>query len=271
MTQKVLDYSYARFSPAQVHSLGAVAVCRYLTVVTPNTKGKLLTHPEAEGFSAAGISLVSVFEFDTNDALGGHQQGKEYATLAHEQHTAAGGPSGRPIYFGVDFDTPDHAPGLPNTPEHALAKLGSIAEYFQGCNDVLGSHLTGAYGGYWVIKRLFEANLISWGWQTASWSKGLRYPRAALYQTDFLGSYDVSFSDASDFGQWRIGWRPGDTTSGVHPVVPAAGVWHTVKPGDTLSALAAAYGTTVQAIAALNPGLITDVNHIEVGWNIRIK
>jgi len=29
--------------------------------------------------------------------------------------------------------------------------------------------------------------------------------------------------------------------------------------------------TTVEAIAALNPGLITDVNHIEVGWNIRVK
>ena len=49
MTQKVLDYSYARFSPAQVHSLGAVAVCRYLTVVTPNTKGKLLTHAGGRG------------------------------------------------------------------------------------------------------------------------------------------------------------------------------------------------------------------------------
>jgi hypothetical protein len=27
----------------------------------------------------------------------------------------------------------------------------------------------------------------------------------------------------------------------------------------------------VQAIAALNPSLITDVDHIEVGWNIRVK
>jgi LysM repeat protein len=57
----------------------------------------------------------------------------------------------------------------------------------------------------------------------------------------------------------------------VTPKLPATQVWHTVKPGDTLSALAAAYGTTVQAIAALNPGLITNVNVIDVGWNIRIK
>jgi hypothetical protein len=44
-----------------------------------------------------------------------------------------------------------------------------------------------------------------------------------------------------------------------------------VKPGETLSALAVAFGTTWQASAALNPDLITDVNHIEVGWNIRVK
>jgi len=68
MTQKVLDYSYARFTPAQVHNLGAVAVCRYLTVVNPSTSGKLLTRAEAAGMSAAGIGLVSVFEFDSKDA-----------------------------------------------------------------------------------------------------------------------------------------------------------------------------------------------------------
>jgi nucleoid-associated protein YgaU len=271
MSHKVLDYSFARFSPAQVHSLGAVAVCRYLTVVTPDTAGKLLTRGEAERLSAAGIGIVSVFEFGAKDAMGGHHQGKEYATLAHEQHTAAGGPSGRPIYFAVDFDTPDFASHLPNTPEHALAKLGPIAEYFRGCNDALGTHLTGCYGGYWVIKRLFEANLISFGWQTVAWSGGQRYPRIDLYQTGFHGSYDVNFTESGDFGQWRIGWRPGDTPSHVHPTIPNGKVWHKVKPGDTLSALAAAFGTTVEAIAALNRDLITDVNHIEVGWNIRIK
>ena len=73
------------------------------------------------------------------------------------------------------------------------------------------------------------------------------------------------------FGQWRIGWRPGDEPSDVQPVTPTTQVWHKVQPGDTLSGLARAYGTTVQAIAALNPGLITDVDHIEVGWHIRVK
>jgi len=272
VSHKVLDYSFARFSGAQVHDLGAVAVCRYLTVINPETEGKLLTHAEAKGLSAAGIGIVSTFEYQAGDALGGYQQGKEYAALAQQQHTAVGGPAGRPIYFGVDFDVPDYAPHLPNTPEHAHAKLGTIADYFHGINDTLGGpHLTGCYGGYWVIKRLFEAGLIGQGWQTVAWSAGQRYPRAALLQNGFFGSYDVSFADVADFGQWRIGWRPGDPGTGVQPSVPETHVWHKVKPGDTLTALASAYGTSVQAIAALNPDRITDVNRIDVGWNIRIK
>jgi LysM repeat protein len=272
VSHKVLDYSYARFSGKQLHDMGAVAVGRYLTVVTPETKAKLLTRAEANGLSEAGIGIVSTFEYQGSDALGGYQQGKEYAALAHEQHTAVGGPAGRPIYFGVDFDTPDFAPHLPNTPENAHAKLGAIGHYFQGINDTLGGpHLTGAYGGYWVIKRLFEAGLIGWGWQTVAFSGGQRYPRAAMLQNGFFGSYDVNSADTDDFGQWRISWQPGAPGAGGVPAIPATQVWHKVKPGDTLTALAAAYGTTVQAIAALNPGLITDVNVIDVGWNIRIK
>jgi len=271
MSHKVLDYSFARFSGAQIPNLGAVAVCRYLTVATPDTRGKLLPPAEAEGLSAAGVGIVSCFEFGQKDALGGYHQGKEYAALAHEQHTAAGGPAGRPIYFAVVVDVLEYESHLPNTPEHALAKLGPIGDYFRGCHDTLGNHLTGGYGGFWVIKRLFEAGLISFGWQTVAWSGGQRYPRAALYQTGFHQAYDENFTDAADFGQWRIGWRPGDAPSDVHPVIPQTNVWHKVKPGDTLSALASAFGTSVQAIAALNRDLIKDVNHIEVGWNIRIK
>ena len=76
----------------------------------------------------------------------------------------------------------------------------------------------------------------------------------------------MNLVEVGDFGQWRIDWQPGETPSDVQPVIPETNVWHKVKPGDTLTALASAYGTSVQAIAALNPDLITDVNHIEVGW-----
>ena len=181
MSHKVIDYSFARFSAQQLHDMGAVAVCRYLTVVTPQTKGKLLTRGEADGLSAGGLGIASTFEFQEHDALGGYQKGKEYAALALEQPAAAGGPAGLLIYFGVDFDTTDYPAKLPNTPGNARAKLGAIANYFHGINDILGGpHLTGAYGGYWVIKRLFEAGLIGLGWQTAAWSAAAVPARGAV-------------------------------------------------------------------------------------------
>lgn len=48
-------------------------------------------------------------------------------------------------------------------------------------------------------------------------------------------------------------------------------VYYTVKSGDTLSAIANKYNTSVAAIQKLNSSLIKDVNHIETGWKIRVK
>jgi GH25 family lysozyme M1 (1,4-beta-N-acetylmuramidase) len=47
--------------------------------------------------------------------------------------------------------------------------------------------------------------------------------------------------------------------------------YYTVRSGDTLSAIARKYGTTVTAIQKLNPSLIRNVNQIRVGWKIRVK
>ncbi|MQN00507.1 MAG: LysM peptidoglycan-binding domain-containing protein [bacterium LCO1.1] len=51
----------------------------------------------------------------------------------------------------------------------------------------------------------------------------------------------------------------------------SAAVWYTVKSGDTLSAIARKYGTSVAAIQKLNPTLIKNVNLIITGWKIRVK
>lgn len=48
-------------------------------------------------------------------------------------------------------------------------------------------------------------------------------------------------------------------------------IYYTVRSGDTLSAIARKYGTSVGAIQKLNPTLIRNVNLIQVGWKIRVK
>jgi LysM repeat protein len=51
---------------------------------------------------------------------------------------------------------------------------------------------------------------------------------------------------------------------------PAAASSVTVKPGDTLSKIAAANGTTVQAIMAANPS-IKDANKIAAGQTVKLR
>lgn len=51
----------------------------------------------------------------------------------------------------------------------------------------------------------------------------------------------------------------------------SSAVYYTVKRGDTLSAIARRYGTTVSNIQRLNSSLIRNVNLIQVGWRIRVK
>src|SRR5215813_242803 len=182
-----VDYAWARPSPSSLHAQGFTFACRYLSY---DTSGKNLSHGEAQALIAAGIDVVSNWEWNATDALAGHARGVEHARVAEQQALSFGAPASRPIYFSVDFDA---TPG----------EQGAIDAYFDGVASVIGRDRTGAYGGYWVIKRLFDAGRISWGWQTYAWSGGLWDPRAHLRQIQngiAGGSLDKDEAVAADFG-----------------------------------------------------------------------
>ena len=61
------------------------------------------------------------------------------------------------------------------------------------------------------------------------------------------------------------GTRP---TPGAEPKLPPAGGAHTVSPGDTLSAIAGRYATTIDELLRLNPGI--DPYALKSGQRIRI-
>ena len=52
---------------------------------------------------------------------------------------------------------------------------------------------------------------------------------------------------------------------------PSEAVFYTVRSGDTLSAIAKRYGTSVSSIQKLNSSLIKNINLIITGWKIRVK
>jgi hypothetical protein len=194
----VLDYSAGRLSGADLKSKGVAAVCRYLYGDGTNLPNKQLHKDEADDLIANGIGIVSNFEQGTDNAKGGFNQGVTDAKLAVQNHRAAGGPDDAVIYFSVDYDAPE-------------SDQPAFNEYFKGIASVIGLPRTAAYGGYWIIKRLFDAGLIVMGWQTEAWSGSNYDARSQIIQRNALGyltidgvQCDFNEAHADDFGQWGV-------------------------------------------------------------------
>lgn len=194
-----IDYSFARPSPAQIKAKYQF-VCRYLA----SDSGKRITEAETKALQAESLAIVLVFEDLANQALKGRSQGIADAKEALSQANSIGFPSDRPIYFAVDFDVQS-------------SQMETIGLYFEGVASVIGKNRTGGYGGYPLIKYLFDNKLISYGWQTVAWSGGKIDSRIHIYQngnTDFSGGADIDEAKQQDYGQWEtdmITWNAGDT------------------------------------------------------------
>jgi len=192
-----VDYSWGRPSPSGLRSAGYTFAARYLS----GDSSKNITASEAQALTAAGVDIVSNWEYGQYDTLDGYDGGVRDATQAQSQAAAAGMPGDRPIYFSVDFDASE-------------GQQDTINAYFDGAASVIGQGRVGAYGGYYVIKRLFDAGKISWGWQAFAWSGGQWDSRAQLRQiqngVSIAGAdCDIDQSQAADFGQWSYGGAGG--------------------------------------------------------------
>jgi Rv2525c-like, glycoside hydrolase-like domain len=197
------DYSFAEPSVAALRAAGIGAVGRYFG---QGGAPKNLTAAEAKLLSDAGIEIFAIFEFGARQAMGGAAQARADVACFRAQRAQVGMPDDRPCYFAVDFDIPDYAPSS----QDPRAKLGPVGDYFAQIRQEIGRN-AGAYGGYWLVKRLFDAGLISWGFQTAAWSGGQWDARACLRQTGAtaLGNaVDLDTPERADFGQWRVGPVP---------------------------------------------------------------
>ena len=109
------------------------------------------------------------FEYEADAALGGIGQGIRDGLLAAEQIAELGAAPGMTVYFAVDFDVPDYAPTLPDTPAAAHAKLGPVAAYFAESISTNPAYRVGVYGGFYACSRVLSAGLASMAWQTLAW------------------------------------------------------------------------------------------------------
>src|SRR5437868_1605117 len=161
-----VDYAWGRPGVPALKEAGAKFVCRYLS---HDTTGKNLTRAEAEQLSEGGLWLVVVWETMASRALAGRPGGATDAEHAAKQAQHCGMPPDRPIYFAVDFDA-------------ASRQQSAINAYLDGVASVLGRDRVGLYAGYWPLKRAFDTEKITYGWQTYAWSGGNWDFRAQLQQ-----------------------------------------------------------------------------------------
>lgn len=206
-----LDWAYGDMTVAALRAVGADFIGRYVS--TPGNP-KNLTAGEAREMSEAGIDILLVFETTADRALAGRAAGSEDARSAKRQALAVGMPEHRPIFFAVDFDA-------------APRQQAPIDEYFRGVAAALGLAGTGAYGGYRVIERLFDARLIRWGWQTYAWSGGRWDARAHVRQFSnghTVGGVECDYDHGlgTDFGQWRVQQPSPPKPPPANPHVPLA-------------------------------------------------
>jgi hypothetical protein len=196
MTIPGIDYAWSHPGGAAVQRAGYAFACRY----SSNDATKDISRQEADDLAAHGVWTVVVRETTANRARAGRAAGIADAKAAVSRATTAGMPSGRPLYFAIDYDAPS-------------ADKPEICDYFRGVASVIGLARTGGYGGYDQLKWLIDAELITWVWQTAAWSGGRLLPARHIYQyakTVTLNgvSCDINEARTADFGQWMPGKLP---------------------------------------------------------------
>ncbi|TQM30723.1 DUF1906 domain-containing protein [Nocardia bhagyanarayanae] len=199
----LIDYSGGVPSADAILEAGHVGVIRYVSDRRPGAEwmmGKPLLAREAEALAAAGLKIVSCYQFGkgpTADWRGGLEAGKRHAERGLELHLAAGGPEGRPIYASID-DNP--------TPVDFATM---IAPYLLGWEAVLGKENVGVYANSPTIDLARAAGLGAWYWQH-NWGtpKGYVHPAAHLHQfeidkraIDGVG-IDLNNILQPEYGQW---------------------------------------------------------------------
>lgn len=255
MSTKV-DFSFARPSIETLKSNGVTGLIRYLAPAT--NVGKFITQDELNSYRAAGFDLAFIWEWYAGRAKEGFASGVQDATSALAQANALGIPSDVPLFFAVDYDAPD-------------SDQPALNAYFDGVASVIGLPRTGSYGGYWIIKRLFDAGKITYGYQTYAWSGGNWDPRAQLRQVlngQWGGQVDFDDATTDNWGQWSSNVAPTPVPPPSPTPQPTGVTQYKIQAGDTFWALESENGWTHGTLINLNPGV--NPNTLQIGQVINV-
>jgi Domain of unknown function (DUF1906) len=215
----LIDFAMHQIPAQDIRAAGHSGVINYVSLSRPGSSfgAKPITRPYAESLTAAGLAIVSNYQYGKpggtapSDFTRGFAGGVTDAHTAWQLHTAAGGGQSAPIFFTIDDDI--------NRDTWNNVAL----QWFRGINSVLGVQRTGIYGGINTCQWAAADGVIGnsrtpgrrWAWQTRSWSHGQVDSAAVLYQRvvstasnpgPVVGGQEVDVSDvlAQDCGQWHL-------------------------------------------------------------------
>jgi LysM repeat protein len=224
---------------------GIEYVARYL-----GDSWKSISKKEAEVIIASGLQIVSIWE--TNPTYGGYftkdkgiSDGMDAVSFAQ----SLGQPKGSAIYFAVDYDAQP-------------TDMQAIVNYFLGvCQELGKDYNVGVYGSYPVLTMLHESCAVNFYWQTAAWSSGNVADFNDILQYDFnkkIAGIPVDYNQvSSSAGAWG---KASQSRSSPPSAVQGPALTYIVRPGDTLSRIAAHFGTSVTELVKnnhiKNPNLI---------------
>lgn len=146
---------------------------------------------------------------------------------------------------------------------YALQSLGLTRRVMKGEGEFVGE---GAYDEFKKLASVFYEDtagvLVHPLWDTTSaWFVALSLKQEP--KEDYV-SYSFEFWESYD----RYGGSAEKTASSGGGTA-AAQVWHTVRSGETIWGIAGLFGTTADAVLALNPGL-KNANLMAAGQRVRV-
>src|SRR3954470_4953094 len=218
-TPRLIDFAMRQIPAEHIRAAGYSGVINYVSLSRPGSSmgAKPITRPYAESLTAAGLVIVSNYQYGKpggtapSDFTRGFAGGVADARTACQLHTAAGGGQSAPIFFTIDDDINRNTWDTVALP------------WFRGINSVIGVQRTGIYGGINTCQWATADGVIGssrtrdhrWAWQTRSWSRGQIDPAAVLYQRvvstasnpgPVVGGLEVDVNDvlAQDCGQWNL-------------------------------------------------------------------
>lgn len=200
MTVAVLvDFSFARPSPASLVQAKVAGVLRYVTWVA----GKCITAAEAASYRAVGLSIGLVYEDGANDFAGGEAAGTQKAQVAAPVLQALGFPTQLPVYCAVDTGLD---PSLYEVTYQGIHQFCSLL----GRPDAM-------YGPRPFAAWCETEHGMDYFWETAASSENTgpepssKRLQQLVYQpagVGALGGVDYDLATQPNWGQWGIAHAP---------------------------------------------------------------